>query len=158
MQGLITEVVRIWEGFGEGLGKVWERFGGRSRQGLSNSGSMCHRCKGAGGVSATRLTIYMVQFVNQKQNINGHMSVYILYPMKRFIAKRPPVNFFVRSNLRSSVVGSSFVRGGLSIDAQIFGRNFLFGENFSGDNFFAETFFGNIIFVEKCSGKAISAT
>ena len=34
-----------------------------------------------------------------KQNRNGHMAVYILYPTKRFIAKRQHVNFF-RSNPR----------------------------------------------------------
>ena len=40
----------VLEGFGEGFGKVLGRFG----QGLSNLGSMFHRCKGAGGVSAKR--------------------------------------------------------------------------------------------------------
>ena len=39
------------------------------------------------------------------------MSVYILYPTKRFVAKRPPVNFFMkfgRTDLRRGVSGAKF--------------------------------------------------
>ena len=36
------------------------------------------------------------------------MSVYMLYPTKIFIAKRPPVNFFVRSFIRRAFVRRSF--------------------------------------------------
>ena len=58
------------------------------------------------------------------------MSVYILYPTKNFEAKRPRVNFIVRSFVRSfaSVVRSSFVRRDLSVDAQVFSTSRSFSE------------------------------